>query len=347
MAFAALLVLMLVWYFISAPTTPPPTANADETVKMVNPIYKGRTGDGLPYRIMANDAVRFIQNPDEVRLSSPILSFLRDGGAGESTVLAVTGFFDSKAQVLELKQNVNLNTDDGYACKTNHSRVFVKGKRIEGDELINCTGNFGQAQGNAYEINENYTEFVFKNGMTARLIPEQADDSLGLPDLRGPQETKPEPKPSGPDVSFGNNDPVDVKAERAVYIGPKTILTGDVDVRQLEARIVADRMDLFREKIEIEGSDKASYGNINRIIAIGSFKYSTPENSVKGNKGVYERDKNIITVTGNVTFTQENGNSVSGDKMVYDLTANRVEFGGNCVGKNCKTDKRVNIRIGQ
>lgn len=189
MGFAALLVLMLGWYFIQSPKPPTQTDNPEETVKMVNPIYKGRTAEGLPYRIMADDAIRFINKPDEVRLSNPILNFLREDGLAESVIIAATGLYDSENQVLELNTDVNLDTDNGYKCKTGHARVFVDGKRIEGDLPISCTGDFGTAAGNAYEINDNYTEFVFKNGMTARLIPEKAD-SLFTPetDIRGGQD---------------------------------------------------------------------------------------------------------------------------------------------------------------
>jgi lipopolysaccharide export system protein LptC len=187
--FAVLLAGMLAWYFIQAPKTPPPLDNPEETVRMVNPVYKGRTSDGLPYRLTASDATRFIQNDDEVKLTNPVLNFLRTDGVAESLILASSGLYNSKTQVLELRQDVNLDTDNGYICNTGHARVFVKGKRIEGDEPIACSGNFGTAGGNAYEINDNYTEFVFKNGMTAQLIPAETEDLLE-PDteLRGPQE---------------------------------------------------------------------------------------------------------------------------------------------------------------
>ena len=178
LAFAGILILTLLWFFISTPKPQPPEDNPDETVKMINPIYKGRTSDDLPFRITADEAVRFIQNPDETKLVNPVLNFLRNDGAKESKVLALTGNYNAETQVLELNQDVRLKTDDGYDCKTGHARIFVKGKRIEGDKPIDCTGGFGRAAGNAYEINNNYTEFVFKDGMTARIIPDKADAAL-------------------------------------------------------------------------------------------------------------------------------------------------------------------------
>lgn len=191
-AFSGILLLTLLWYFISTPKPTPPADNPDETVKFTNPVYRGRTADGLPYRISADTATRFVQNPDETKLINPVLTFLRSDEASESQVLALTGLYNAETQVLELHQNVRLKTDDGYDCKTNHARIFVKAKRIEGDEPIDCTGAFGRVAGNAYEINDSYSEFVFKDGMTALIIPEKADTALKgsetVTPLRGSQE---------------------------------------------------------------------------------------------------------------------------------------------------------------
>jgi len=191
-AFSGILLLILLWYFISAPKPRPQEDNPDETVKMINPVYKGRTADNLPFRITADEAVRFLQSPDDTKLLNPVLSFLRSSEVEESMVLALTGLYNSETQVLELRQEVHLKTDDGYDCQTSHARIFVKGKRIEGDEAISCTGQFGRVAGAAYEINDNYSEFMFKGGMTALIVPKKTNGALVPADtvspLRGEQK---------------------------------------------------------------------------------------------------------------------------------------------------------------
>ncbi len=160
--------------------------------------------------------------------------------------------------------------------------------------------------------------------------------------------------PANAQVSFGNDDPISVKAEKATYRGATTVLTGNVRVKQKDATILADRMDLFRAETSVRTPNEAGdaegnfikLGNINRIVAIGNFKYITPENRVTGDKGVYERDKEIITVTGNARFIQNNGSTVTGNKMIYDLNTNRAKIAGNCAGRDCKKNDRVEIKIG-
>ncbi|MBL4852938.1 MAG: hypothetical protein JKY25_01720 [Robiginitomaculum sp.] len=152
--------------------------------------------------------------------------------------------------------------------------------------------------------------------------------------------------PASAQISFGGDDPIDVKAERATYKGAKTVLSGGVRIEQAGSIIWADRMDLFRAQREQTEGSFVQLGNINRIVAVGNFKYITPQNNVIGDKGVYERDKNIITVTGNVKFTQDNGNTVTGNKMIYDLTTSRARVDGTCSGRDCEQDERVVIKIG-
>ena len=148
--------------------------NPTESVKMVNPRYSGRTDDGLPFYLTADSATRTLANRSEVALIKPVLEFIRETGAEPSLVLAETGTYDDVKKILNLRTAVDLSTDDGYNCKTTHARVFAKEKRIEGDERIECDGNFGIVNGNAYEINDNYKVFVFKNGMDA--IIDQTQD---------------------------------------------------------------------------------------------------------------------------------------------------------------------------
>lgn len=149
--------------------------NPSESVKMVNPKYRGRTTDGLPFYLTADTATRTLANKNEVTLKNPVLEFIREEGVAASLVVAKEGTYDDVNKILNLRTDVDLKTDDGYNCKTTHARIFARDKRIEGDERIACTGSFGLANGNSYEINDNYKVFVFKDGMDA--VIDQSDTS--------------------------------------------------------------------------------------------------------------------------------------------------------------------------
>jgi len=180
-------------FFTDANTTIFPTDNPTESVKMVSPEYSGRTDDGLPYYLTADTATRRLDNRDEVTLENPILEFTRNDGAESSFVEAISGTYNDVTKVLDLQTDVTLDTDDGYNCKTTQSRIFTRGKRIEGDTPITCTGSFGLVNGNSYAIEENYSVFIFKDGMDGVI---ESD----------PGSTSAEAESFG----FTGNDPIDV-----------------------------------------------------------------------------------------------------------------------------------------
>ncbi len=170
---ALMLVAALIWEFTGRGTADFPEDNPAESVKMINPRYSGRTDDGLPFYLTAKEATRMTADNNTVKLTNPVLEFFREENASKSLVIAESGTYNDVDKVLNLRTSVDLNTDDGYDCKTTHARIYAKTKTIEGDEPIRCEGAFGTVNGNAYEILDNYKTYVFKNGMSAVLEPDE------------------------------------------------------------------------------------------------------------------------------------------------------------------------------
>lgn len=181
MVLSALLIALLVWQFVSQNTAPPIQDNPNESVRMTNPRYSGRTNDGLPYFLTAAEAIRTTANDEVVELVKPILHFYREENAGESTIVAEAGTYDDINKVLNLKTKVDLQTDDGNHCVSTHARIYAQTKIVEGDEPIKCVGSFGIVNGNAFEILENYKVFVFKNGMDA-VLEQDKDKTESIPE---------------------------------------------------------------------------------------------------------------------------------------------------------------------
>lgn len=326
---SVLLVGVLVWQFFSDRGGKEFVNDPTESVKMVNPRYSGRTSDGLPFYLTSDTAVRRMEDRNTVLLENPVLDFIRDAGMESSVVIAKSGSYNDMDKVLDLRTDVNLETDDGNTCDTTHARIFNVEKRIEGDEAITCVGAFGQVSGNTYEIQDSYRTFVFKQGMVARFEREGAiageDDGFGF--------------------GFGGSGPVDVKAVTGIYKGDFTDLRGDVWVKQEGSEITADQMDIFRTKQENEAAGSVKLGAIQKIDAEGNFRYITVENDIRGRKGVYERSKNLMTVTGDVIVVQQNGNRYDAQKMTYNTKTGAVRFSGKCIGSGCDSKGRAGIVI--
>ena len=298
--------------------------NITESVKMVGPRYSGRTNKGEPYYLTAESATRHRTNQNEVELKNPVLEFIRDGAAS-SFVVAKTGVYNDVDKILNLEFAVDMTTDDGNVCKTEQARIYASENRIEGDRRIECTGNFGIANGNAFEITDDYKTFIFFNGMDSIIERGQAADISRT-------------QRSG--QAFGNDTPINITADTASYKGGITVLTGNVDVTQGKNRTQSNEMDIFREEAKKDASGSIKLGPIRRIDAKGNFRYTTPENRVTGDRGVYERGKEIMTVTGKVKVRQSNGSTAETDKLIYNVKSETIRFTGNCQGQGCSNGRQ-------
>lgn len=326
MGLSAVLVCVLIWQFLSDRGRPETVNDPTESVKMSNVRYSGRTSDNLPFYLNADTAIRRMKDRNTVLLTNPALEFVRDEGAENSSVIAKSGSYNDMDKILELETDVFLETDDGNTCDTTHARIFNVEKRIEGDKAIVCNGSFGIVKGASYAIEDAYRTFIFKDGMTADLIRgtrTSAEDST---------------------FGFGGDGPINVTAETGIYQGDKTDLRVNVRVVQEGAVITSDQMDIFRVR-ETGSADTGSVklGAIRLINANGNFRYKSEENDIRGTKGVYERDKNLMTVTGDVVVIQPGGNRVKSEKMTYNTKTGKIRFLGDCKGRDCSGNGRTQI----
>ena len=136
------------------------------------------------------------------------------------------------------------------------------------------------------------------------------------------------------------SEPTEITADKAEYEGNRTILTGGVDVRQGETRILADKM-----IITMPQGGSLTDSDFEKIIAEGHFYYITPEQTVRGEKGVYTKATNSFEVTKNVILKQKDGNIITGDRLIYNLANNHAKVVGNCKGRKCGANGRVRILI--
>ena len=334
MVLAAGLMALVAWQFASQPSGFDLADNPEDSVRMINPRYSGRTSDNLPYYLTASEAVRETARANAVKLAAPILEFYRAPGAAVSKVVSEEGVYNDIDKVLDLKGAVDLQTDDGYACQTSAARILARDKIIDGTSPIACEGSFGSVKGNSFAITDNYKNFVFKDGMSAQIQRDAA--------LEGSSASNQDAASAG--LGFAGDSPIDITANEARYQGAVTTLIGSVKVDQEGTVITAANMIIERAKAVKDVGDSLKLGEITTIDARGNFVYITPGRRLSGDRGVYEREKEIITVTGNVALKQQGGTTVTGNKLVYNLKTKKAEFGENCTGENCG---RVNFSTQQ
>ena len=138
---------------------------------------------------------------------------------------------------------------------------------------------------------------------------------------------------------------IELYADDAVSVNGVTTLTGQVDARQGDVRILADQMEIYSANQGAGGATVGSVaGDIDRIIATGNFYYITPEQEVRGDRGVYQASEDTFIVTGDVVLVQDDS-VVRGKRLIYELSTRRARVVADCEGRKCGRENRVAILI--
>jgi lipopolysaccharide export system protein LptA len=124
-----------------------------------------------------------------------------------------------------------------------------------------------------------------------------------------------------------SNAPVDVTAERIEVQdrADRAVFSGNVHVTQAELTLDTPRLTVAY-----------SSGNgvqIKRLDASGGVVVHSPSETAKGDFGVYDLDRKLITLIGNVQLFREN-NQVNGARLTIDLDTGRAVIDGGPPGVN-------------
>ena len=146
--------------------------------------------------------------------------------------------------------------------------------------------------------------------------------------------------PQSAHAQFASNSGQDtvIDADDSERVGELIILTGQVDIRQGNTRLLADKIVLTT------GGNPNVNSGIKNAVATGNFFYITPEQEVRGDKGVFDGTSDIFTVTGDVILLQDES-VVTGNKLIYNVATEKAQVTSDCKGRKCGPRRRVSILI--
>jgi lipopolysaccharide export system protein LptA len=124
-----------------------------------------------------------------------------------------------------------------------------------------------------------------------------------------------------------SNAPVDVTAERIEVQdrADRAIFAGNVHVTQAELTLDTPRL-----TVAYSGGANVQ---IRRLDAAGGVVVKSPSETARGDFGVYDLDRKLITLIGNVQLNRQN-DRVSGARLVIDLESGRAVVDGGPPGVN-------------
>lgn len=118
-----------------------------------------------------------------------------------------------------------------------------------------------------------------------------------------------------------SNAPVDFTADRIEVQdrSDRVVVSGNVQVTQGDLHLTSDRLTV--------AYTQGSNVQINRMDAVGNVIVTRGGDVAKGNVGIYDLDKRLITMLGNVRLTQGTSN-LTGGRLLIDLKTGRSSVDG-------------------
>ena len=117
-----------------------------------------------------------------------------------------------------------------------------------------------------------------------------------------------------------NADSLEVQQDRNL-----AVFSGNVDATQGRIRLRADRLNVWYRQ---GGNDSADVqGTISRIEAQGQVFVSSPEETARGDNGVYDVPAKQIVLTGQDVLTRGE-NVIRGERLVMDMESGRSQVVG-------------------
>jgi len=128
-----------------------------------------------------------------------------------------------------------------------------------------------------------------------------------------------------------SNAPVDVQADRLEVQdrSDRAIFAGNVHVTQAELMLDTPRLTVAYSG----GAGSGSNVQIHRLDAAGGVVVKSPSETARGDFGIYDLDRKLITLIGNVQLNREN-NQLNGSRLVIDLDSGRAVVDGGPPGVN-------------
>ena len=127
-----------------------------------------------------------------------------------------------------------------------------------------------------------------------------------------------------------SNAPVDVTADRIEVQdrADRAIFAGNVRANQGELSLSTPRL-----TVAYSGGTGGGGVQIRRLDAAGGVVVKSPSETARGDFGIYDLDRRLITLIGNVQLNRQQ-NQVNGARLVIDLDTGRAVVDGGPPGVN-------------
>ncbi|WP_407654460.1 LPS export ABC transporter periplasmic protein LptC [Bradyrhizobium prioriisuperbiae] len=140
-------------------------------ITMESPHLAGFTPDQRPYDLRAKTATQDVTDPNHVDLHQ-LSSKVQMEDKSTVTMDALNGRFDTKSQILDLKDNIFLQSSTGYEARLSQAQVDIAKGTVASDQPVDVKLLNGTLNANRLRITDSGALVVFDGGVSMIMIPE-------------------------------------------------------------------------------------------------------------------------------------------------------------------------------
>lgn len=146
-------------------------------ITMEAPRLAGFTKDQREYEVTATSASQDTKNPTIVEMKE-ISGRIDMEDKSKVTLTAVEGIYDTKADLLQLNQEILIVSTAGYQGRLIEAQVEVKKGRIVSEKPVQLKMPQGTLDANRMEVTETGSVIRFEGGVVMMLTPEAVNRGM-------------------------------------------------------------------------------------------------------------------------------------------------------------------------
>lgn len=147
-------------------------------ITMQAPHLTGFTPDQRPYDLRAQTATQDVTDPIHVELQE-MSAKVQMEDKSTVTMDAKVGLFDTKAQLLDLKQQIFLQSSTGYEARLTQAQVDIGKGTVTSDQPVAVKLLNGTLDSNKLRIIDNGALVVFEGGVSMTLMLDEGPKPAG------------------------------------------------------------------------------------------------------------------------------------------------------------------------
>jgi lipopolysaccharide export system protein LptC len=164
-------------------------------ITMESPHLSGFSPDQRPYELWAKTATQDLKDPDHVELNTLRAKILQEDRS-TVTLVARTGLFNTKAQLLDLRKDIFLQSSTGYEARLSQALLDIGKGTVTSEEPVDVKLLNGTLTADKLRITEKGALVRFEGHVVMNLIMDNPDPAPAS--VEPAAEPAPEAPPAQP-----------------------------------------------------------------------------------------------------------------------------------------------------